>query len=390
MLENSFLEILNMSFTGSIAILFVLLARLLLKKAPKIFSYALWSVVLFRLSCPFSFESVFSVLPTKSNPIAQDINNTVNDLLPAATPNASINPIQFWLFIGSMVWMVGIVFMLGYSLLSLLSFRKKLENAISYKNNVFLSDKIDTAFVFGALRPKIYLPDSLTDGQREHILLHEQTHIKRFDHLVKLLSFFVLCLHWFNPLAWVAFFASSKDMEMACDEAVVKKLGSDIKKDYSSSLLTLATGRRIAGGTPLAFGEGDTKGRIKNVLSYKKPAIWVILVAAVAVICVIVGLISNPKDEDTAFAGVNAVILEIDKNNQNMTVEGIDENSVIGDRCIVTWEEDALITLATSSRPMPLSIDDFSVGDHVVLFIGEVQESYPTRAKATAIQLQPK
>lgn len=364
MLDKFFLEVLNMSFTGSIVILFVLLARLLLKKAPKIFSYALWSVVLFRLICPFSFESVFSLLPTKSNPIAQDIvymqtpkidtgvaiiNNTVNDLLPAATPYASINPIQFWLFIGSMVWVMGIVFMLSYSLLSLLSFRKKLKNAISYKNNVFLSDKIDTAFVFGALRPKIYLPDSLTDRQCEHILFHEQTHIKRFDHLVKLLSFLVLCFHWFNPLAWVAFFESSKDMEMSCDEAVVKKLGSDIKKDYSTSLLTLATGRCIMGGTPLAFGEGNTKGRIKNVLSYKKPAFWVILVAAVAVICIIVGLISNPKDEDIAFAGVNAVILEIDKNNQNMTVEGIDENSVIG----------------------------------------EVQESYPTRATASSIQLQP-
>lgn len=404
MLEKIFLEILNMSFMGSIVILFVLLARLLLKKTPKIFSYALWSVVLFRLTCPFSFESVFSLLPTKANPIAQDIvfmqtpkidtgvaiiNNTVNDLLPAATPYASINPLQFWLFIGSMVWVIGIVFMLSYSLLSLLSFRKKLENAIFYKNNVFLSDKIDTAFVFGALRPKIYLPDSLTDGQREHILLHEQTHIKRFDHLVKLLSFFVLCLHWFNPLAWVAFFASSKDMEMSCDEAVVKKLGSDIKKDYSTSLLTLATGRRIVSGTPLAFGEGDTKGRIKNVLSYKRPAFWVILVAAVAVICVIVGLVLNPKDEDVVFAGVNAVILEIDKDTQSMTVEGIDENSVIGNRCIVTWEKDALITLATSSKPTQLSIDDFSVGDSVVLFIGEVQESYPTRATASSIQLQP-
>lgn len=404
MLENSFLEILNMSFTGSIVILFVLLARLLLKKAPTIFSYALWSVVLFRLVCPFSFESMFSLLPTKASPIAQNIvymqtptidtglaiiNDAVNELLPTATPAASVNPLHIWVIIGSMIWVIGIIFLLSYSLGTLLQLKKRLKTATSFQDNIFLSDKIETAFVLGALHPKIYLPDHLTDGQREHILLHEQTHIKRFDHLVKLLSFFVLCLHWFNPLAWVAFFASSKDMEMSCDDAVVKKLGSDIKKDYSTSLLTLATGKRIVGGTPLAFGESDTKGRIKNVLSYKKPAFWVILMATVAVICFIVGLISNPKNEDIAFAGVNAVILEIDKNNQSMTVEGIDENSVIGDRCIVTWEKDALITLATSSKPMQLSIDDFSVGDSIVLFIGEVQESYPTRATASSIQLQP-
>ena len=272
--------------------------------------------------------SCFDYIPPKIDTGIAIISNTVNDMLPAAAPAASINPLQIWLSIGSMVWVMGIVFMLSDSLVSLLSFRKKLENVIPYKNNVFLSDKIDTAFVFGALRPKIYLPDSLPHGQREHILLHEQIHMKRFDHLIKLISFFVLCLHWFNPLAWFAFFACSKDMEMSRDEAVVNKLGSDIKKDYSTALLTLATGRRIVGGTPLAFGEGDTKEPIKNVLSYKKPVFGVVLVTAVAVICVIVGLILNPKDEDVVFAGVNAVIVDIGKNTQSMTVEGIDENIV--------------------------------------------------------------
>ena len=404
MLENLFLETLNMSFTGSIVILFVLMVRLLLKKAPKIFSYVLWSVVLFRLISPFSFESMFSLLPTKANPIPQNIvsmqtprintglaiiNNTVNDIFPSATPVASVNPLQIWVLIGSIIWIIGIVFLLSYSFVTLLQLKKRLKPATPFRDNIFLSDKIDTAFVLGALHPKIYLPNHLTDGQREHILLHEQTHIERFDHLVKLLSFFALCFHWFNPLVWIAFFVSGKDMEMSCDESVIKRLGSNIKKDYSTSLLTLTTGKRMVGGAPLAFGEGDTKGRIKNVLSYRKPAFWVILVAAVAVICVIVGLISNPKDEDIVFADVHAVILEIDKNAQTMTVEGIDENSVIGDRCIITWEKDALITLATSSKPTQLSIDDFSVGDSVVLFIGEVQESYPTRATANSIQLQP-
>ena len=404
MLENAFLEILNMSFTGSIVILFVLLARLLLKKAPKIFSYVLWSVVLFRLICPFSFESVFSLLPTKASSFAQNmvysqtpkadtgvviINNAVNEILPAAIPAANINPLQIWVLIGSLIWMVGVIFLLIYALVTLLQLKKRLKTATSYLDNIFLSDKIDTAFVFGALRPRIYLPDSLTAGQREHILLHEQIHIKRFDHLIKLLSFFVLCLHWFNPLAWIAFFASGKDMEMSCDEAVVKKLGSDIKKDYSTSLLILTTDRRVIGSPPLAFGEGDTKERIKNVLRYKKPAFWVMVVAVIAVLCVIVGLMSNPKDTPTGFSGVNATILSIDQNAQTMTVKGIDENSVLGDRCIVTWEKDALTTLSTSSAPMKLALDDFKVGDSVILFIAAVQESYPTKATASSIQLQP-
>lgn len=311
MIENAFLEVLNMSFTGSIVILFVLLVRLLLKRAPKIFSYVLWSVVLFRLICPFSFESVFSLLPIKASPFAQNIvysqtpkadtgvaiiNNAVKDILPTTTPAASMNPLQIWALVGSIIWMIGIIFLLSYGLVALLKLKKRLKTATFYQANILLSDKIDTAFVFGALRPKIYLPDSLTDVQREHILLHEQTHIKRFDHLIRLLSFLVLCLHWFNPFAWIAFFASGKDMEMSCDEAVVKKLGSEIKKDYSTSLLTLATKRVAVSSPPLAFGEGDTKERIKNVLRYKKPAFWMVAVAVIGVLCVIVALMSNPKD----------------------------------------------------------------------------------------------
>lgn len=153
----------------------------------------------------------------------------------------------------------------------LLQLTKKLKNAVHDRDNIYLSDQIDTAFVLGAFRPKIYLPSYLGDTQRDYILLHEQTHIRRLDHMVKLAGFFVLLLHWFNPLVWIAFYASGKDMEMSCDEAVVKKLGNGVKKDYSTSLLSLATGRKIVGGTPLAFGEGDTRGRIKNVLNYKKP-----------------------------------------------------------------------------------------------------------------------
>lgn len=404
MLGKIFLQILNMSLTGAFVIAFVLAVRLLLKKAPKVISYALWSVVLFRLVCPFSFESGYSLLPAKASPILHNfiymqtpklnpeisvINNTVNSILPSAAAPASVNPRQIWISIGSVIWLLGIAALLMYSLVTLLQLKKRLRGATLCKDNIFLSDKIGTAFVMGVFRPRIYLPCNLNDTERDYILLHEQTHIRRLDHLVKLTSFFVLCIHWFNPLVWAAFFVSGRDMEMSCDEAVIKHLGNDVKKDYSTSLLTLATGRRLIGGTPLAFGEGDTKERIKNVLHYKKPAFWVIAVSLAAVVCVSMGLMTNPKDKKIGFSGVNAVILKIDREGQTMTVKGTDRNSVIGDTCILTWEANPFITVG-ANEPVRLSLTDFSVGDSVVLFIGEVRESNPTRAKATTIQLQPK
>ncbi|MFA5536249.1 MAG: M56 family metallopeptidase, partial [Bacillota bacterium] len=312
MAENIFLQILNLSFTASFVIIFVLLARLFLKKSPKILSYALWGVVLFRLICPLSFESMFSLLPVKPNPIPLDIvyeafptidtgipaiNQTVNQSLPAATATASINPLQIWTFIGSTVWLMGIAVLLIYSIVSLAKLRRRLKNAVHDKDNIYLAKQLDTPFVMGIIRPKIYLPTSLKEEEKRYILLHEQMHIRRFDHIVKIVSFFVLCLHWFNPLVWIAFFVSGKDMEMSCDEAVIKELGSDVKKEYSSSLLTLATGRRIVGGSPLAFGEGSTKGRIKNVLNYKKPKFWVILITALICVIAVFCLVSNPESK---------------------------------------------------------------------------------------------
>lgn len=312
MLDKIFLQFLNMSFTASFVIVFVLFARLLLKKVPKIFPYALWSVVLFRLICPFSFESMFSLLPTKAQPISQDIvymqipqidtgitylNNAVNSILPAATPQASVNPLQIWIFIGSVLWIVGIAILLIYSFTTLVFLAKKLKTSILFRDNIFISPNIATPFVIGIFSPKIYIPANLSNTEREYILLHEQTHIKRLDHIIKLLSFFMLCLHWFNPLVWVGFFVSGKDMEMSCDETVIKKLGNEVKKDYSSSLLTLATSKRIVGGTPLAFGEGDTKGRIKNVLNYKKPSFWIIFMTVVVCTIMAVCFLTNPIND---------------------------------------------------------------------------------------------
>lgn len=325
MLDILFVQILNMSFTAGIVILFVLAARLLLKKTPKIFSYALWSVVLFRLVSPFSFESLLSLLPNNAAPISGDIlygqtpqintgiagiDNVVNSTLPAPVVGASVNPLQIWTFIGEIVWLVGIAVLLFYSVLSLIRLQNQLKNAVHEKENVYLAEHLATPFVLGIIRPKIYLPATLSREEKQYILLHEQIHIRRFDHVVRVLSFLVLCVHWFNPLVWLAFFLCGKDMEMSCDEAVIKRLGNDVKKDYSSSLLTLATGKRIVSGIPLAFGEGDTRGRIKNVLRFKKPVFWVTVIAVLAVIALCVGLMANPKTS-TTFNGLSYRVEEI-------------------------------------------------------------------------------
>ncbi|MFV0343430.1 MAG: M56 family metallopeptidase [Anaerocolumna sp.] len=311
MLSNVFLQILNMSFTASIVTILVLFVRLFLKKTPKVFSYALWLVVLIRLLIPFSFESIYSLIPTKIEPISQDImfsntpsvdtgvtiiNNSVNALLPAPVGLVSVNPMQVWIFIGSSIWLSGIVIFITYHLIQLVRLWRRLKSASYYRERIFISDRIQTAFVMGIFRPHIYLPTNLRESEVDYILIHEQTHIKRLDHLMRLISFLALSIHWFNPVVWIAFGISGKDMEMSCDESVINKIGNHFKKDYSESLLTLATGRRMGVGTPLAFGEGDTIGRIKNVLKYKKPRFWMIGLSMIIVFFIGMGLLANPKD----------------------------------------------------------------------------------------------
>lgn len=316
MLDKILLPILNMSFNACFVIVFVLILRLFLKSTPKIFSYSLWSVVLFRLVSPFTFNSVLSLLPTKQNPIPVDIVTQEHPIIQTGLPflNESINrgisqtlpyeiaphienPLQILVSTLGIVWGVGVVALLTYSIIRLLILKKHLCNATHLRDNIYLCDGINTAFVIGLFKPKIYLCESMSTYEQEYILLHERTHIKRGDHIIKIISFVTLCLHWFNPLVWIAFFLSAKDMEMSCDESVIKKLGYQVKKDYSVSLLKLATGKKIVGYSPLAFGEGNTKGRIKNVLNYKKPAFWMMIIIGLIVAVLGYMLISNPKSK---------------------------------------------------------------------------------------------
>ncbi|MEG1541913.1 MAG: M56 family metallopeptidase, partial [Oscillospiraceae bacterium] len=280
MLDKMFISVLNMGLIGSFAIIFVLIARLLLKKAPKIFSYALWGIVLFRLLCPFSFESAISLMPTGNTPIPQDIiystspridtgvgiiDNSINPILPAPNMGDSVNPLQIWLSIGTFIWMLGMSGMLIYSLVAFIKLKRSLIGAVPLKENIYLADHISSPFVMGLFKPKIYLPSSLSATEKEFITAHELCHIRRFDHVTRILGFAALTLHWFNPLAWLAFIVSGKDMERSCDEAVMKQMDTDIRAEYSQSLLRFGTAKGMIHATPLAFGEGDTKERVKNV-----------------------------------------------------------------------------------------------------------------------------
>ena len=359
-------KLFNMSLTASVAIVLVILLRLLLKKAPKVISYALWGVVLFRLLCPMSIGSNFSVYNLFDAPAQESgtitsvieyvpsnivhteypsvalpvpgISDVINEALPQGQEQLVADPLEAPMSITTYIWMIGVLVMVIYSIVSYIRLRRKLSVVVPLRDNIFIADDIKSPFVVGLFRPKIYLPCNLGDKEQEYIILHEQHHIKRLDHVMKALAFLALAIHWFNPLVWVAFILASKDMEMSCDEAVIRKIGGNVRADYSASLLTLATGRRIIAGTPLAFGEGDTKGRINNLSKWKKPAVWVVLVAVVACVVLAVCLLTNPSQtrdtmkwaqslsvEDVASADLVVYPQAADKQFKQLSAEELSE-----------------------------------------------------------------
>ena len=328
MFDTAFLQILDMSRTASFVILAVLPARLLLKRAPRILSCALWWVVLFRLLSPWAMEAPVSILP-ESTPAAEAYTFAEKQISPADTSQAAYQAAgdllnggigtqhiktmetdesgypeyissswwEVWVLAGQYVWLMGMTLMGVYSILSYCRLRRKLVGALVLRDNIYLSDYIASPFVLGLFFPKIYLPSSLSGKEREYIILHEQQHIRRLDPVIKTLFFLALSIHWFNPLVWLAFILLGKDMEMSCDEAVIRKMGGEIRADYSASLLSLATGHRIIAGTPLAFGEGDPKGRIKNLARWKKPVLWAVLAGAGLCILLAACLLTNPRQK---------------------------------------------------------------------------------------------
>ena len=325
-LTQIFAKVLNMSLTASLVIVLVIAARFVLRKSPKVFSYALWAVVLFRLLCPVSLPSPVSLLGLLDAPVAhtEGITTTVEyipyKVVETAAENPQLDPLPQNTVVQAPtqsqqtkvepqreplsaaeivtnIWLAGCAVMVIVGVGSYLRFRKHLTGAMQVKDNIYLVDHIDSAFVAGLIRPKVYLPSDIPLKQMGYIIAHEQYHIRRLDHVTKHLSFAALCIHWFNPFVWVAFILSGKDLEMSCDEAVIKRLGESIRADYSASLLSLATGRRIFAGTPLAFGEGDTKGRINNMAKWKQPKKWVTIVSFILCFCILTACAANPEQE---------------------------------------------------------------------------------------------
>ncbi|TJY40640.1 DUF4825 domain-containing protein [Cohnella pontilimi] len=321
-MTSLFLLILNMSVTASYVALAVMLARIPLRRAPKIFSYLLWLAVAIRLVIPVSFTSSFSILRLvqpqadktdtgsmvfvpqdigmMKNPVVdtgiRGISRIVNTSFPAAKPLASVNPMQIVVWIGSAVWIAGVAVLLLYSIFSYLKMRASVRTATLVKDNLFETDRIATPFVFGFLKPKIYVPTGLSEQELSCVLLHEQTHIRRRDYLIKPLAYLTLIVHWFNPLMWLSYALMSKDMEMSCDEQVMSKMGDRMKGSYSQTLLSLSVSRSgLSTGSPLAFGESHIKSRIQNVLAYRKASSWTVAVSAVVIAAVVMGCTANPK-----------------------------------------------------------------------------------------------
>ncbi len=398
MISRLFTGVLNMSLTAGLVILFVLIARLLLRRAPRIFHYCLWAVVLFRLLCPVSFSSPFSLLGTVGDVKVErgslsyfadsaDIPDTAwgqeerqedsLEELMSITPAQAGAPGQIvqqehrpdphgkesgTIRVLAFLWISGMLGIAVYDAVTLRKLRRELKGAVQVEKNIYVSP-IPTPFVLGVFRPRIYLPANLQGDEREYILLHEQIHIKRGDHLVKLLASVALCMHWFNPLVWVAFFLSSRDMEISCDEAVLRKMGNCVKKEYSASLLNLATGRRVISGIPLAFGEGNTGSRVKNVLRYKKPANIVVCVAVVICLILVICLVSNPAGD--AGGGLQDTIMS----NRKQQEELLEKESAANQEVEQVKEQEMLQTREGVENPFAyfhLNVRNVSVENRTI------------------------
>ena len=310
-MSEFFLSVINMSISAGWIILAVLALRLLLKKAPKWITVLLWGIVGLRIVCPFSIESVLSLIPsaqTVSPDIMLDrtptvntgvpmINNALNPVLVgslAPDPMASANPLQILVPVASNLWILGIIAMLIYTAVSYFKVKKRIGTAVLLRENIYQSERVASPFVLGLIKPKIYLPFNMTEQDITHVIAHEKAHIRRGDHLWKPLGFLLLSLHWFNPLMWVAYVILCRDIELACDEKVIKELDCEQKADYSQALLSCSVSRRSIAACPLAFGEVAVKSRIKSVLNYKKPAFWVIVAAVVLSVAAAVCFLTNP------------------------------------------------------------------------------------------------
>ena len=314
-----FLKLLNLSISASWLVLAVLVLRLVSKRSPKWMNVLLWGIVALRLVLPFSIESALSLIPSAEtvSPVAVQsapaptitsgvsvIDNAVNPSLSehfAAVPTASVNPLYVWAYLAGWVWLIGLGVMLLYALASYLRLRRRVSVSLCVRENIYLCDAISSPFILGVVKPCIYLPSGLDEVQRQNVLSHERAHLARRDHWWKPLGFALLAVYWFNPVLWLAYALLCRDIELACDERVIRTMDESAVKTYSTVLLACSMPRKAVITCPLAFGEVAVKERVRNALRYKKPAFWV--VAASVAVCVVVAvcfLTNPPTDTDAA------------------------------------------------------------------------------------------
>lgn len=313
-MADVFIKTLNMGIAASWLILAVVVLRVILKRAPKRFRLLLWAVVGLRLVLPVSIESALSLVPSAQtlpegvmyaaapelNTGIAALNDAINPAFTAAfapEPAASANPLQVLLPVASVIWLAGAAVMLLWALVSWLRLRRRVAEAVRLEGNVFESERVASPFVLGLIRPRIYLPFGLDEGAREQVLTHERAHIARGDHVIKPIGWLILAVYWYNPLVWLAYALFCRDIELACDERVIRRLPVSGRADYSQALLDLSRPHHGVGACPLAFGESAVKGRVKSVLTYKRPAFWLIMLAALLCIGAAVCFLTDPKAE---------------------------------------------------------------------------------------------
>ena len=319
-MASVFLKLLNLSISASWLVLAVLVLRLISKRSPKWVNVLLWGIVALRLVLPFSIESALSLIPSAEtvSPAAVQfdpaptitsgvsvIDNAVNPSLSehfAAVPTASVNPLYVWTEIAGWVWLIGLGAMLLYALVSYLRLRRRVSVSLPVQDHIYLCDAISSPFILGFVKPHIYLPSGLDEVQRQNVLAHEQAHLARRDHWWKPLGFALLAVYWFNPVLWLAYTLLCRDIELACDERVIRTMDESAVKTYSTVLLACSMPRKAVITCPLAFGEVGVKERVRNALHYKKPAFWV--VAASVAVCVVMAVcfLTDPEHETMKWA----------------------------------------------------------------------------------------
>lgn len=316
-----FLKLLNLSISASWLVLAVLVLRLVSKRSPKWMNVLLWGMVALRLMLPFSIESALSLIPSaetlspevvRFDPAptitsgVEFIDNAVNPSLSesfAAAPLASVNPLYVWTYLAGWMWLIGLGAMLLYALVSYLRLRRRVSVSLCVRENIYLCDAISSPFILGVVKPRIYLPSGLDEVQRQNVLSHERAHLARRDHWWKPLGFALLAVYWFNPVLWLAYALLCRDIELACDERVIRTMDESAVKTYSTVLLACSIPRKAVITCPLAFGEVGVKERVRNALHYKKPAFWIVVASAVVCIVVAVCFLTNPPT-DTDAAGL--------------------------------------------------------------------------------------